>query len=198
MIIPYKPSFFKPLLRPAQAPDGWRPMAEIVPAIIEDFGIFRHDALEFGTQHGYSAAALANYFVRVTTVDKFEGDKDAGFGNFDENVRAARNALAPFDNISLGIASYEQWIEQDVAHYDLIHVDIAHNYADTYACGHWSLQHADLVIFHDLAFHPVMRACMQLAEEFGTNLYHYDHSWGLGVIQRGGRKVPRTRWHKLV
>jgi hypothetical protein len=192
-IIPYKPSFTQPLVKPAQAPDGWRPMAEILPAIIEDFGIFHHDALEFGTQHGYSAAALANYFVRVTTVDHFQGDKDAGRGNPELNFKAASVALSYFHNVRIHELSYEKWIEQCVANYDLIHVDIAHNYSDTYTCGRWSLEHADLVIFHDLAYHPVMRACQQLAEEFGIPLYHYDHSWGLGILQRGGRKVPRTR-----
>jgi hypothetical protein len=80
-------------------------------------------------------------------------------------------------------SDYRDWILNDVGRYDLIHVDIVHTFADTFACGLWSAQHASCVIFHDTeSFSAVRRAVIEIARHTGRRFYNFKESNGLGIL----------------
>jgi hypothetical protein len=156
--------------------------------LIERFKITPKRCIEFGVQHGFSTAALANYFKHVIGVDTFAGDEMAGIGDPDHTFHGTKEALKNFSNITLARTSYQDWIRKDDSEYDLVHVDIVHTYEDTYRCGDWAAEMSDVVIFHDtLAFPDVRYACMALAEDWEMYFYNYPNSYGLGILSR--RKI---------
>ena len=80
---------------------------------------------------------------------------------------------------------YQDFIKQNLFdRYDLIHIDMIHNFDVTYDAGKWAVQHSDCVIFHDTVSFPneVARACEQLAEEYNLYFYNYPKSNGLGIL----------------
>jgi tRNA uridine 5-carbamoylmethylation protein Kti12 len=88
-----------------------------------------------------------------------------------------------FDNIHLIRSDYRDWIKKDESHYDLIHVDIIHTFADTFACGLWSAKHAKCVIFHDTESYPaVKQAVIEIARDTGKKFYNFRESNGLGIL----------------
>lgn len=182
MII-YEP---KKLVRPTRlidVPTAWDGCESVLEDIIERFDITPTFALEFGVQHGYSTAALANYFTHVIGVDTFAGDEMAGFGDSDHTFNATKSALIDFPNVNLARMSYQDWIGTFNGKYDLIHIDIVHTYEDTYACGEWAVGHSDVVIFHDTqSFPDVGRAMGDLADHHGWNFYNWGYQHGLGIL----------------
>jgi hypothetical protein len=67
--------------------------------------------------------------------------------------------------------------------YDFIHVDIVHTFADTFACGLWSANHAKCVAFHDTeSFPAVKRAVADIARQTGKTFYNFVESNGLGIL----------------
>lgn len=174
----------KPLRMPT-VPTAWDGNELILEDLIERFQITPKRCIEFGVQHGFSTAALANYFTHVIGVDTFEGDEMAGIGDPDHTFVGTQEALKDFPNITLARTSYQDWIRKDDSEYDLVHVDIVHTYNHTYDCGDWAVIHSDFVIFHDtLAFPEVMRAVKDLASDTGMHLYNYPHQHGLGILSR--------------
>ena len=185
----YAPSFLKPVPRPMDQsdcpfPSSWMGLETILPALLKDFDVHPGAALEFGVQHGFSAAALANYFERVTGVDTFEGDRHAGFGDPTATLRATAARLQAFPNLTLVRSDYQSFAFN--SQYDLIHVDIVHGFAETYECGRRALRHSDCAIFHDTISYPdVRRAVAQLAAESKRTFYNFPQYYGLGILRAG-------------
>jgi hypothetical protein len=185
--IPYLP---KRLVKPPRIIDvstAWDGVESVLADVMERFEIGNALALEFGVGYGYSIAALANYFGKVIGVDTFLGDEHAGF---QENLfeQTTKN-LSDFENILLAAHSYQTGIASpdfSGMRCDLIHIDIVHTFEDTYACGRWAVDHADVVIFHDtLSFPDVMRAVQAIADETGRFFYHWEFKHGLGILSKG-------------
>lgn len=183
-IIKYEPSrMFTPAKLP-NVPTAWRGLESIIASIIEKFNLKNEIALEFGVDYGYSTGALANFFNKVIGVDTFLGDKHAGAR---DNLRQqAENALKGFDNIELITSSFEDFIknpENEGKQFDLIHIDIVHDFQPTYDCGSWAVKHAPVVIFHDTdSFPEVRQAVMKIAEDNALKFYNYPNNHGLGIL----------------
>lgn len=160
---------------------SWGNIPTILPEIIDRFNIKIDNAIEFGVEFGYSTSALANLFANVVGIDTFTGDEHAGFyGNI---LHLTKSYLEEHSNIELIQSTYQEFIKTHDKHYNLAHVDIVHTYEDTYACGEWCINHADIVIFHDtLSFANVMQACKDLALKYDRHFYNYEESHGLGIL----------------
>ena len=183
--ITYVPKKLVKPLRMIDVPSAWGGNELIIEDLIERFQISPKRCIEFGVQHAFSTAALANYFKHVIAVDHFAGDEMAGIGDPDHTFNGTKEALKDFPNITLARTSYQDWIRKDDSEYDLVHVDIVHTWEDTYACGAWAADHSDVLMFHDtLSFPEVMEAVKDLAFDFDMNFYNYPHSHGLGILSR--------------
>jgi hypothetical protein len=160
---------------------AWKGLELIVEDIIEQFGLPRERCIEFGVEFGYSAVVFSNYFKSVTGVDTFEGDVHTV--NKEEHFEQTKQRLAPYRNIQLIKSDYKDWIAKDNQHYNLAHVDIVHNYNETFECGLWAAQHSDCTIFHDTeSFPEVRRAVKDLSKKTGQKLYNYPQHHGLGIL----------------
>jgi hypothetical protein len=163
-------------------PSAWKGLESILWDIIYRFGIQKNTALEFGVDWGYSTVALSNFFKHVIGVDHFRGDVHAGSrdNSFEQTVKTI---LLPYPNISLVNSSFEDFIQDNNNRYNLIHIDIVHQYEPTYQCGLWSAHHADIVIFHDTeSFPDVKRAVGDIAKETNMQFYNYPFYNGLGIL----------------
>ena len=160
---------------------AWGNIPTILHDIISRFNIKTNKAIEFGVEYGYSTAALANYFDKVTGVDIFTGDEHAGYkGDIYEETK---NNLIGYQGIELIKKSYQEYIINNNERYDFAHVDIIHTYEDTFKCGEWCVLHADVVIFHDtLSFPEVFKACLDLSRKYNLDFYNYEESYGLGIL----------------
>jgi hypothetical protein len=180
-IRPYKPKHFH---QPADMLDivsAWKGLETIIADIIEQFGLERNRCIEFGVEFGFSAVVFSNYFKSVTGVDTFEGDEHTV--NKSEHFRETTSRLAPYQNIRLVKSDYKDWIAQDNQRYDLAHVDIVHNYEETFECGLWAARHSDCTIFHDTESFPAVRqAVKDIAKSTGLQLYNYPEHYGLGIL----------------
>lgn len=182
MIINYEPKFrdFPKLLEVVSA---WGDIPTILKSIIIDFKINPILALEFGVEFGYSTSALSNYFNTVIGVDTFLGDihthhKGDHFESTLDNI-----SKSGYENIFLVKNTYQEFIKTNNAKYDLIHIDIVHTYEDTFACGEWSINHSNVVIFHDTeCFTDVRQACTDLSIKYDLDFYNYPNSYGLGIL----------------
>lgn len=178
-MILYSPNKIEKPKRLLNVTSAWIGLESIVGDIIERFGIKKNKALEFGVEHGYSIVALSNFFKNVIGVDTFKGDQHT----FDKNIPKLYEivkARMP-DNVELVRSRYQDY--QDSSHYDLIHVDIVHTYRDTFDCGDWAMQHADMVIFHDTeSFNEVRRAVYDLSLKYHVKFYNYPYRYGLGIL----------------
>lgn len=161
---------------------SWGDIPTILKDIIDRFNIGTNTALEFGVEYGYSASALANYFKNVIGVDTFLGDVYSGIKSA-THFEEAKNNLKIFKNITLIQSDYKDFIEKNNNKYDLVHIDIVHDYNETYECGEWAVNHSDLVIFHDTqSFPTVFNAVTDLADKYSKNFYEYKLSNGLGIL----------------
>jgi hypothetical protein len=160
---------------------AWGDIPTILKQLIEDFRIDTKKALEFGVEFGYSTYALSNYFENVIGVDTFVGDIHSSFK--ENHFEQTSNKLKHNSNIRLIESDYKDFIKNCFERFDLIHIDIVHTYEDTFKCGEWAIQHADLTIFHDTeSFLDVRRACIDLSKKFKVPLFNYEDSYGLGII----------------
>lgn len=157
---------------------AWRGIPSILQDLIQKFNLKTDLALEFGVETGYSTTALAYYFKHVIGVDPFY-DKP-GFTFADVQL-----SLSAWLNIELHKSKFEQYILKENRYFDLIHIDIIHEYKPTYDCGDWSLQHSNCVIFHDTqSFPAVMNAVQDLASKYSLAFYNFPHCNGLGILWR--------------
>ncbi len=180
-VLPYVPLCRRLPERVLPVETAWRGIESVLADLIERFHIGRQRCLEFGVEYGYSTAALSCFFKSVKGVDTFAGDRHTV--NKTDIFRETASRLAPFPNINLIRSDYRDWILNDNGRYDLIHVDIVHTFADTHACGLWSVEHAPCVLFHDTeSFPTVKRAVMEIARSTGRRFYNFKESNGLGIL----------------
>ena len=180
-IHPFIPERRSPPARVLPIVSAWTGIESILGDILTRFGIGTEKCLEFGVELGYSTAAFSSFFDSVSGVDTFQGDKHAPLGRDFYGETVAN--LASYANIRLFKCDYRDWIAQDQSSYDLIHVDIIHTYADTFACGLWSARHASCALFHDTESYPaVRRAVLDIARLSGKRFYNFKESNGLGIL----------------
>jgi hypothetical protein len=180
-VLPYVPQHRQLPPRVLPVATAWKGIESVLGDLIRRFAIGTHRCLEFGVEYGYSTAALSCFFDTVTGVDIFIGDKHT----FDKRDIFAETSdrLSCFDNIQLVRSDYRDWTARDDGFYDLIHVDIVHTYTDTFACGLWSAQHAQCVLFHDTqSFPAVKRAVIDISRQTGKRFYNFKESNGLGIL----------------
>ena len=177
----YKPETLDFDLKLLAYDSAWRGLENVIKDLMTRYNIGNERCLEFGVEFGYSCAAFSNYFKEVTGVDIFTGDVHAGIykNHFEET--SAR--LKDFTNVKLIESDYKDYIKKDDSQYDLIHVDIIHDYKHTLECGLWSAQHSKMTIFHDTeSFWDVRRAVADVAKQTGKQFYNYDRFFGLGIV----------------
>lgn len=154
---------------------AWGNIPTILKDIILRFNIRQNIALEFGVGGGYSTSALANYFEKVIGIDHFIWEPGG--------IEKVKETLKDYNNIFLYQNRWEEFILLNDNNYDLIHIDIEHNFADTFNCGEWSVCHSDCVIFHDTeSFYEVKKACEALSKKYDLKFYNYQHDCGLGIL----------------
>jgi hypothetical protein len=165
---------------------AWEGIPTIIKDLIVRFNIQTNNALEFGVEFGYSTSALACYFEKVIGVDTFIGDDHSGhkINHFEQT----KNNLINHPNIQLVESNYQEFIKNDNRRYDLIHIDIVHTYNETFECGDWSVQHSDVVIFHDtISFPEINKVCHDLSEKYNLEWFNYPESYGLGILVNKNR-----------
>src|ERR1041385_3743233 len=119
-------------IKSINCPSAWRGLERIILDILNTFGIKRKFAIDFGVDHGYSTAILANYFDQVWGVDNFLADNQKA-SKYHQLYELAAENLRNFPNISLIQANYQDFIvDHSDIQADLIHVDISHDYMNTY------------------------------------------------------------------
>lgn len=166
--------------RMARVESAWAGLHRIMGELLDRYQVGRNSALEFGVCWGFSTVTLSNYFNEVTGIDIFDG------GECPDDLAGAQAACAPYKNIKLVKSSYQDWIAKDNKQYDLIHCDADHSFKHTYELGKWAIQHAPIVIFHDVeTLHPVKPAVEKLAQEFTSGEWdNFPHYHGLGILRR--------------
>lgn len=160
---------------------AWKGLDLIIEDILDRFKIERKTCIEFGVEFGYSSVVFSNFFEQVKGVDTFEGDIHTGHKG--DHFEETKDRLSKFKNIELIRSDYRDWIAKDNSHYNFAHVDIVHNYKETYECGLWAAEHSDCTIFHDtVSFPEVRRALIDIAKTTGQKLYNYPYCFGLGIL----------------
>jgi len=160
---------------------AWEGLEEIIEDILERFNIGRDSCIEFGVEFGYSSVVFSNFFKKVTGVDIFIGDEHTDFKG--DHYDKTKTSLAEYKNIELIRSDYRDWIKKDKKQYDFAHVDIVHNYDETFECGLWASQHSSCSIFHDTeSFPEVRRAVIDIAKATGKKVYNYPYHNGLGIV----------------
>ncbi len=160
---------------------AWKGLELIIEDILIRFDIKRNRCIEFGVEFGFSSVVFSNYFKEVIGIDTFEGDEHTIHKG--DHFEQTRQRLSAFPNIRLHKSDYKDWIKKDDSQYDFAHVDIVHNYDETFECGLWAVKHSTCTIFHDTESYPAVRkAVMDLAKESGKRIYNYPKSYGLGII----------------
>lgn len=180
-IIQYVPAHRQLPPRTLQAVSAWKGIESILADILQRFQIETGKCLEFGVEFGYSTVALSSYFDIVTGVDLFYGDKHTTEKR--DLFLETSDRLREYENIKLIRSDYRDWINKDHSSYDLIHVDIVHTYADTFACGLWSATHSKCTLFHDTeSFPAVKQAVKEIARHTGKKFYNFKESNGLAIL----------------
>jgi len=160
---------------------AWEGIQNILSDLIERFDIKTDRCLEFGVEFGFSTVALSSYFKSVVGVDTFGGDMHTA--NKQNIYEETVSRLSPYENIKLVRSDYRNFIEAEHGSFDLIHVDIVHTFADTFACGLWSAKHSSCTLFHDTeSFPQVKQAVVEIARATGKTFYNYQESFGLGIL----------------
>lgn len=180
-IATYKPRQTSTPPKLLEVTSAWKGLELIIGDILDRFNIERKSCIEFGVEFGYSTVVFSNFFEHVTGVDTFEGDVHTKHKG--DHFEHTSKTLAPYTNIELFKSDYKDWIKKDTKRYNFAHVDIIHNYAETYECGLWAAQHSDCTIFHDTESFPAVRnAVADIAKATGKKVYNYPHCHGLGII----------------
>jgi hypothetical protein len=179
--IPYSPQQLETPSRYLDIVSAWHGHHLILADLIQRFGISTQSCLEFGVEFGFSAVAMSSYFDTVTGVDIFMGDIHTQHKG--DHYTQTKARLQPYINIHLVKADYQDYIQNNNSHYNLIHVDIVHTFEHTYRCGLWSAQHSQCTIFHDTeSFPEVKRAVHEIAKQTNKKFYNYTKHYGLGIL----------------
>ena len=160
---------------------GWSGLEFIIEDILNTFDIGRESCIEFGVEFGFSSVVFSNYFKQVKGIDTFYGDTHTVHKG--DHYNNTKESLREYSNIELIKSNYQDWIYSDNSQYDFAHVDIVHNYKETFECGLWAVQHSKCCIFHDTEIFPeVRRAVYDIAKLTGKRAFNYPHNYGLGII----------------
>lgn len=160
---------------------AWEGLEMIIEDIIERFDIGNELCIEFGVEFGYSSVVFSNYFKNVYGIDIYLGDEHTDHKG--DHYEKTKTSLKDFQNIHLIKSDYKDWIKKDTNTYDFAHVDIVHNYKETFECGFWAAKHSKCTIFHDTeSFPEVRRAVIDIAKATNKRVYNYPHNNGLGII----------------
>jgi hypothetical protein len=180
-VTPYIPAHRVPPARRLEVLSAWEGIQNILSDLIERFNINTERCLEFGVEFGFSTVALSSFFDSVVGVDIFCGDKHTT--NKQDIYKEAVKRVSPYSNIELVRSDYRDFIQGEHRSFGLIHVDIVHTFADTFACGLWSAKHSQCAIFHDTeSFPQVRQAVKEIARATGKKLYNFPESNGLGIL----------------
>ena len=180
-VMPYVPNRREAPARVLEVPSGWKGIENILSDLIERFHISTGACLEFGVEFGFSTVALSSYFDHVVGVDTFQGDRHTI--NHRNIYEETLNRLSGYDNIQLVRSDYRTFIQNGQGSFGLIHVDIEHTFADTFACGLWSAGHSQCTIFHDTeSFSQVRQAVVEIARVTGKKFFNFKESNGLGIV----------------
>ena len=184
----YTPKRYYCPLRLVDVPSAWQGCAIILADILDRFRVKRETCLEFGVEHGYSTAALSNFFQRVVAVDWFGGDTLYGYCDPVEREASTRATLSKFPNVQVVAQKFEDFAPTCDQQCDFCHIDIEHTYETTLACGLWAVEHAPVVIFHDTKSYPaVLKAITEISNLTGMYCYDWpepDGCCGLGILSR--------------
>jgi predicted O-methyltransferase YrrM len=186
-VIPYVPTRIIKPPHLVDVPTAWTGCESILLDVMSRFGIFSGTALEFGVDYGYSTAALANCFNRVIGVDHFKGDHHAG-DRREDLYEHVKETLKGYKNVELYKSDCGDFIASCdapgcIRQYDLIHIDIVHDYKPTNELGAWAVEHSDVVMFHDtISFPDVRRAVQDIAWETGRVFYEWQVGPGMGIL----------------
>lgn len=164
---------------------AWVGLERILEPMIRDFNINTNKALEFGVEWGFSASVFSGCFEQIIGVDTFTGDIHSGIK--EDHFEHTKECLKDFSNITLIKSDWESWSKniKENERFDLIHIDIIHDYKNTFSAGDWALKHSDFVIFHDVvSFEEVNLAVKDLARKYNMNYYYYPLYNGLGIITK--------------
>jgi Methyltransferase domain len=179
--IEFVPRHRQPPSRMLQVQSAWKGIESVLADIIDRFQLRTNRCLEFGVEYGYSTVALSSFFDSVIGIDTFLGDQHTQ--DHRDLYAETVNRLSEFENIRLIRSNFRDWTKQDNDSYDLVHVDIVHTYADTFACGLWSALHSQCTIFHDTeAFPAVKRAVIEISRRTGKSFHNFKESCGLGIL----------------
>ena len=180
----YKPrKLSKPerMIEMANYSSAWKGLELIIEDILNTYKVGRKSCIEFGVEFGYSTAVFSNYFDKVVGIDTFEGDIHTAHKG--DHFEDTKKRLSEFKNIELIKSDYKDWIDKDQSKYDFAHVDIVHNYEETFECGLWAVHHSDCTIFHDTESFPTVRsAVVDIAKFTKRKVLNYPFSNGLGII----------------
>jgi hypothetical protein len=180
-VTPYIPVRRVPPVRRLEVISAWEGIQNILADLIERFHIKTDRCLEFGVEFGFSTVALSSYFDSVVGVDIFCGDKHTT--NKQDIYMETMKRISPYSNIELIRSDYRDFIQGEHGSFGLIHVDIVHTFADTFACGLWSARHSQCAIFHDTeSFPQVKQAVAEIARVTGKKFYNFQESYGLGIL----------------
>ena len=177
----YKPKVYRKPDKMIEVVSAWAGLELVIEDILDTFNIGRDNCIEFGVEFGYSSVVFSNYFKKVTGVDTFQGDQHTD--NKEPHFEKTSKALSKFANIELIQSDYKDWIKKDQRSYDFAHVDIVHNYTETFECGIWAAAHSHCTIFHDTdSFPDVRKAVIDIAKKLGKRAFNYPKHYGLGII----------------
>jgi len=182
-MIPYTPTGeYAGILKVYSCPSAWLGLERYIAEIMHDFKIQNNIALEFGVDRGYSTSVFSNFFKRVIGVDTFESDKHAN-NKMNNLYEQTKNNLQHFPNVELIKDNFYNFIKKNNNHYNLIHVDIVHEYQPTFDCAEWSLLHSDIVLLHDTESFPVVKqVCIDLSGKHNASFYNIREHFGLGIL----------------
>ena len=163
---------------------AWKGLEDYINPIIDCFNIQPNKALEFGVDLGYSADIFSQVFNKVIGVDSFTGDAHIIHQQGDSFYQDVKNSFAG-TNVEIVRSSFENFIENNNDHYDLIHIDIVHEYTPTFNCADWAIQHSNVVILHDtMSFPEIYKVCEDISYTHNAEFYNITEHFGLGILYK--------------
>lgn len=172
------------ILNKRDVSSAWKGLEDYIIPIIKALNINPKIALEFGVDLGYSTDILSQAFEQVIGVDGFLGDSQIIHQQGDEFYNSIKKSFEN-TNVTLVRSLFEDFIKTNFDHYDLIHIDIIHEYEPTFKCAEWAIQHSNVVILHDTESYPqVKKVCYDIMAKHYVRFYNIPEHFGLGVLYR--------------